>query len=373
MKKKILFATKNLMVGGVPKVLVNLVNNIDYDKYDVTILLQDMEGDLIKDVKAKVHIEGYNRSSIKFAPLRKIINFIKMGKVLLKHYHKYDFAACFGTGYPPSSVMALFASRNNAIWMHTNIIKNIESTSWYQKNNWDTITRCKKYLKRMHFRRFKHNIFVSFDALEAYLSIYPNDKNKGIVCRNYVDGEEILLKSKEKVDDLFKKDVPTLINVSRHSEHDKRLKRIINACDKLKIDGYKFQVILVGDGEHHNEYVKMVHEKHLNDIIKFYGLKANPYPYMKNADAFILSSYFEGFPTTYTESLTLSVPVITTDVSDARSFIEGQYGIVVENNDKAIYDGIKEFLDHGYKMKKFDYKKYNKELLNKIYDLVNEK
>ena len=115
----------------------------------------------------------------------------------------------------------------------------------------------------------------------------------------------------------------------------------------------------------------MVKEKKLEDYIVFYGKKANPFPYIKNANAFVMSSSFEGFPTTFGEAMTLGVPLITTDVSDAKELIENKYGIVVNNNDEAIYDGMKEFLDNGFKIeKKFNPKKYNEESMNKLYQVI---
>ncbi len=72
--------------------------------------------------------------------------------------------------------------------------------------------------------------------------------------------------------------------------------------------------------------------------------------------------------------MTLNIPIITTDVSDARSFIDGKYGIVVENDDLDIYNGMKEFLDNGYKIKKkFDYQEFNLESLNKLYEIIRSK
>ena len=57
MKKKILFTTYDLSIGGVESCLVNLVNNFDYSKYDVTILLQDKKGELLPNVNKEVHIK----------------------------------------------------------------------------------------------------------------------------------------------------------------------------------------------------------------------------------------------------------------------------------------------------------------------------
>lgn len=374
MKKKILFTTFDLSVGGIESSLINLVNNIDYDKYDVTVLLQLKRGELLKYVNNNVKVLDYNLSTMKFSLLRKFINLIKIILVFIKNYRKYDFSACYGTGYPVSAKLAYFSSKNNAIWMHTNIIQFIKNgyqvKTLFKK---DVIGKVKVFLKRIWFRKFKRYFFVSENAIDAYLSIYPTDKEKTILCHNFVDYKKIIEKSNVEVDDMYKKDSCVFINISRHTEYDKRLSRIINAVEKLKND-YKFKLIMIGDGLENSYYKELVKEKKLNKFIKFYGLKSNPFPYLKEADALVMSSAFEGFPTTFTEAMTLNIPIITTEVSDANSIIKNKYGIVVENNDNSIYYGMKKFLDEGFNIKnKFNPKKYNDDSLNKIYNEIEKR
>lgn len=370
MKKKVLFTTYDLNIGGVESCLVNLVNNFDYSKYDVTILLQDKKGDLLNNVNKEVHVVDYNLSRMKFTLLRKCINMFKIIYTKLKYYRKFDCAISYGTGYKVSSEVALLASKNSVAYMHTNIIKFMENSDQV-KGNMSATKKVDIFLKRCKFRKFKKNIFISASAMKAYLSLYPEDTNKVVLCHNYIDYDKIIKNSKIKVDDMYDTKGITFINVSRHTEYDKRLSRIINACDKLKEDGYKFKMVMIGDGADHELYLDMVKEKKLDDCVIFYGKKSNPFPYIKNADAFVMSSEFEGFPTTFGEAMTLNVALITTDVSDAKELIKNKYGIVVDNNDDAIYEGMKEFLDKGFKVEnKFSPKKYNEESMNKLYQVI---
>ena len=108
------------------------------------------------------------------------------------------------------------------------------------------------------------------------------------------------------------------------------------------------------------------------DNIEFLGVKSNPYPYLKQSDALLMSSDFEGNPVVFIEAKVLNKPIITTDVSDSKKEIDKKYGIVVEKNDKAIYKGMKEFLDNGFVSQKFDAEKYNEDILEKL-DKIIEK
>ncbi len=107
------------------------------------------------------------------------------------------------------------------------------------------------------------------------------------------------------------------------------------------------------------------------DNIEFLGSKKNPYPYLKNSDAFIMSSEFEGYPVVFVESQILGKPIITTDVSDSKKDIDGKYGLVIEKSDKGVYNGMKKFLDEGYKSEKFDPEKYDREILNKLKNIMD--
>lgn len=375
MKKKILLTNFNMCVGGVERVLINLLNNIDYSKYDVTLYLQFKEGDFLDKVNKNVKVKGYDLSTNKNKIIRKIINGLKYVKILISNYNKYDFAGCFS---PPGNIysayLVKFGSKNNAIWMHTNIINNVKADKKLDKkySMYSTAEeKAKAYLEEFKFREFKKNVFISQNALDAYLSLYPEDKDKCVLCRNIINYEEMFELSKEKIKEKFTKKEILFLNVSRHTEHDKKLTRLIDACEKLSKD-YKFKVIFIGDGEEHAHYKELVKEKNIEDYVVFLGKKTNPFPYYKNADAFVLTSQFEGFPTVFSESMVMNLPIITTDVSDAKDMIDGKYGIVVENSADGVYKGMKEFLDKGFKIKKkFDPEKLNANSMQMLERLFN--
>ena len=74
----------------------------------------------------------------------------------------------------------------------------------------------------------------------------------------------------------------------------------------------------------------------------------NPYPFIKNSDLFVCASLSEGFSTAATEALILGVPVCTVDVSGMREMLgdNNEFGIITENNEEALYNGIVHLLDH---------------------------
>ena len=375
MKKKLLFTAFNLDVGGVEKCLVDLVNNLDKTKYDITVYLQVKEGIFLNDLKDHVIVKGYNLSYInnkkinnKF--IKMIVNIYKYIKIIIKSFHKYDVSICYAPGYIPSSILALTASKNRIAWMHTNILTFMENYKPYKNLNLTTKEKAKRFLKRTYFRKYNRKIFVSKDALNAYLSIYPQDSDTSYYIYNLIDYKRIVNLSSEKLK--IKHNKYTFLNVGRHTEFDKRLSRIISAAEKLKEKKYDFIIYFVGDGQDTKKYETVVKKKNLTRYIKFLGKKSNPYPYFKISDVFVMSSKFEGLPTTLMESLVLKLPVITTDVSDAKELIDKKYGVVVDNDDESIFFAMENAIKEGIKTKVFNPVKYNDEIIKKIEGVFND-
>ena len=110
----------------------------------------------------------------------------------------------------------------------------------------------------------------------------------------------------------------------------------------------------------------------MSENIIFLGYEENPYPYFKIADAFILTSEFEGYPVVFNEAKILELPIITTDVSDAKMDIDGKFGIVTEKNVNSIYEVMKKIIDEGYHIKDiFNGEIFNNEIISKLEILID--
>lgn len=355
--KKILITAYNLDIGGIETSLINLLKNLDYDKFDVTLVLENKIGVFVDKVPNKVKLIDYNLSHSKNVLYRKIKNRLKLVLWKIKHKNKYDFSICYATHSFVGSKIALNASKKNVIWIHGNYCKYFE----YNQN------KINSFFKKINLNKFKNYVFVSNENKEEINKYYKLDGNQ-FVINNIIDGDQIIKNSKEKIE-IKKSSIPTFLNVGRHDEAQKKLSRIITASKKLKEDGYKFKILIVGDGPDTNYYKNLVKNNNLEDIFQFLGKKSNPFPYFRVSEAVLLSSLYEGYPVVFNEARVLNIPIITTKVSDYKE-IDNKYGIVV--NQDNIYNGMKQFLDNGFNIKnKFDYNKYNKEIIKKIYKIID--
>lgn len=359
MKKKLLFTAYSLGLGGIEKALINLLNRLDYNKYEVTLILEKKEGMFLDLIPSDVKIIEYKISDNKIVLLRKIKNRLKLIYWKLKLHKTFDFSCAFTTYSIPGAHLALAGSNNSTLWVHNNyhIV--------YPNDN-----DLKVFLDGVFTTRFKRVVFVSKDNMNDVCKHYKGIKDKSIVCNNFIDGKKIIDSSLEKID--FKRNNnPLFVNVGRHDEYQKRLTRIIDATKRLVNEGYQFQIMFIGDGPDSLMYEELIKQNKLEDVILIMGSQKNPYPYYKMADAVLLSSEFEGYPVVFLESMIMNKPILSTKVSDYEE-LDNNYGMFCEKNDDAVYKMMKKYLNNGFKLKeKFDYIKYNEDIEKKIESMIN--
>ena len=389
--KKILFSAYSLDVGGIETALVTLLKYLVND-YDITLLLEKKQGVFLEDLPKEIKVITYTPSSLKFKLIRKVINFVKQLSFKLKYKNKFDFSADFATYSMPASFVARTASKNNAIWIHNNYM------NFYDND----INQYRKFFKSLKVQEFKKIVFVSNLDKKVFIAQFPELTKSTYVCNNLIDYKKIQKLADEKIPNedlkkifgedypninlnkISKKDaekqskkeinaetkVPIFLNVGRHDEKQKKISRILDATEKLNKNGFKFKVLLVGKGTNTKDYEEIIKEKKLNNVILL-GAKKNPYPYFKISDSFLLSSQFEGYPVVFVESEILGLPIITTNVSDSKKDIDGIFGQVVENSEKGVYRGMKNFLEKGLKTEKFDSEKFNQNIIEQIKQIID--
>ena len=83
------------------------------------------------------------------------------------------------------------------------------------------------------------------------------------------------------------------------------------------------------------------------DAVTFLGYQTNPYKYVAKCDLFVCASFAEGFSTAATEALIVGTPVCTVEVSGMKEMLgeHNEYGLITENDENALYEGIKKLLD----------------------------
>ena len=384
MPKNILFVVDNLVMGGITKVITNLLVNLDPEKYNIDLLVlhyyEDMnvkipeyvniiEGNkffLSVDVSIKRIMKEKNVSE--FLKKLSLVISLKSGRIRNKIVEarkniltkKYDTEIAFSDGFSHIFV-ANGDTPNKIAWMHTDISVQNDSKRYYNL--------VKESLKKMNM-----SVCVSDRVREVYKSYYDLDDDKIQTIHNIIDVDEIRNKGNEKIDIEFSKDAINLISVGR-LESQKNYERFINVHKRLIDDGYKINSYLIGDGLEKEKLENTIKEQKIEDTFFMLGRKDNPFPYVKKADLFILSSILEGLPTVLYEAIILGVPCVSTKVAGAREILKDQYGLITENDDEALYCGIKKALDDKklldtYKSEVSMYKSENSDIIRKVEKII---
>lgn len=362
-KKKILFSAYSLDLGGIETALISLINRLAKD-YDITLVLEKKQGIFLDKIDKNIKIIEYTPSYSKIKLFAKCVNMCKRMAFSIKFKNKFDFACSYATYCQMGSVVARTASSNNALWVHNNY--------YYFFNKDDN--KYKDFFNSIQAHKFKNVLFVSDEARKQYIEKYGLENENVLTCNNLVDYDKIIRLAEENIDIRRESNLTTFVNISRHDEHQKRITRLLECAKLLKRDNENFRVLLVGSGENTEDYKTFVKKNNLEEQVIFVGKTANPYPYFKISDCVILTSDYEGYPVTYIESKVLNKPIITTDVSDSKTDIENKFGIVTEKNVESIYKAMKSFIKNKYVIKeKFNSELYNKEILQKVENIINER
>lgn len=357
MKKKLLFTAYNLEIGGIETALVNLLDNINYDKYEVTLVLEEKEGPLLERINKNVIVKELKVSNNSFAPFRKMINFTRKTIFKLKNNKKYDFSCCYATYSYSGNKLALIASDNSMLYVHSNYVDLYKNDESLIRNFFDT----------RNIDKYKYITFVSNESKKDFLKYYPDYKEKTKVFNNFIDVEKVIKKSHEKINEKRPNNKKLFVFIGRLDDSSKKLGRAINLIKEID----NTVLWIVGDGPDRKVYEREVKINKLDGRIKFFGKKDNPYPYMDLADYIILTSDYEGFPVTYLEAISLNKNIITTiSVSDDKIDMKEIASIISKDKNKMIKE-TKEILKQKKKVVNISIYKVQKERikeLEKIFD-----
>lgn len=341
-KIKVLFRHRSMEMGGVEKVILSLLNNLDKDKFEITICLNMNQGELRNEIPKhirKVYItegkENFSENSViqkiqlvnRRLKLNKAEKSPKIADQLLNEKYDVEIAPSYATF---SSVLNSSNKDSKKIgWFHSEI------------NVFKMQPLVPNILK--HFPQFDHMVYCSEKIKDTMHQYHPdlNYPSESVII-NAIPIEEIKKKAKEKIEDL--PTGPVFVSVGRlHTR--KGFHKLIEAHKRLINEGFHHSIIIIGNGEEFKNLTEQINKNSLQKSFILKGNKMNPYPYIKNADFFILPSESEAWPLVIAEALILQKPIISTDTGDVGIMIKNkETGILIDYNVDDMYAAMKKFL-----------------------------
>jgi glycosyltransferase involved in cell wall biosynthesis len=372
-KKKILIRIGSLRHGGAEKVLVTFLKNLPKDKYEIDLLLNLYSGKYLVEVPNWINVLYLNKGEmittnrLQDIPLKA---FRVLYQGILKKYpkilystilknKKYDVEFAAIHGMRDEILNSPQKSSKKLVWIHNDLKK----TEFHDY----TDTEFRKFFGFDKIMVISEKIEQDFNVLTKN----QEEKDKIVRIYNPLDTEEILKKSEVKSQKLEvgssnlspenleletrnSKREPTFVSVGTVFPQ-KGFDRLLRAHKRLLDEGFSHKILILGNGYDFENIKNLQQDLGITETSTLFGFTDNPYPFIKTADFYILSSRYEGFPTVLFEAITLKKKIIATDVSGVREMLEdGKLGLIVENSEDGIYGGMKEALQNSVRFEEHE-------------------
>lgn len=359
MKKQLLFIMPKLCIGGAEKSLVSLLQLLDYDKYNVDLLLFRKEGAFLTDVPAQVNIKDageeylqfdgsasqYIKGCLKKLSVSRILNRIIYSKAVSSDDYAKSWQCL-------KKIMAAPEKHYDAA------IAYLENTSTYYCA--DCISADKKiayvhcdYRKLVsrpdfdakYYKKFDRIVTISDECLNSLAETFPEYKDKLTVIENITSEKTVKYFAEKPIDD-FEADGATKILTIGRLAPPKGHDMAVTAAKILSDRGYDFKWFALGSGDLEQQIKKQITELGLEERFILLGERSNPYPYLKACDIYAQTSYSEGKSIAIDEAKIFGKPIVCTSFPTVYDQLtDGETALLAEINAESIAEKIEMLLN----------------------------
>lgn len=354
-KKKVLFLTVAFDTGGTEKVTLDIINNLNPEKYDITLMTMYNGGLYQSQLKSYIKQKYFFPKFIRY-----VIRYVSFfpASIVYRTFirEKYDIEIACGDDLPSRIINHSPNKKSKKIaWIHMDVIQ--RGYKGYEMKT--------KIGRRRFYKNFDCIVNVSKECREKFIKKFGY-KEKSIVIYNPIPENEIREKSKEAVNNIFDVNQFNIVCIGRLTDQ-KGFDRLLEAeyrLSKLK-DVKPHHIYIIGEGVEKPNLIKIISDYNLKNVTML-GFQDNPYKFLNQADLFLLSSRDESFSLVVAEAMTLGVPILSTKCTGPNELLNyGNRGCLVENSVDGIYSGLKNILSNDiYYRELIDIAKENQSVFN---------
>lgn len=413
-KKRLLISGGNLLENGITHSFFSLLNQVNYDEWDVTAyffvsknnkeLLKKVDEEINKNVRAYMRVGDYIATkSEQIARLfveRKSFD-KKIWRVIYpKVIAEREYQRCFGNlefdyivdfnGYSRalSPIFLQGKAKKKSIWMHNDIKadmnkivngkkRNLEVLRYVVSlyNEFDNIVGCgkgvmeenrKKLATPETYDKFKYaKNTVNLQRIDALLE---NDDVVEVGGKLYYVATDNDIGSQMKSVHLIKlpdSNKTTFITVGRMST-EKNHMALVKAFAKLTEIEPNTELYIIGEGPLRKDIEQLITTLGMNDKVFLTGNIRNPFVFMKASDCFVLPSLHEGQPLVLLEARYCGLPIILSDFLTAKDSCYPNSQLLIGHTEEDILDGLVKFIRGEVPSEKYDVNLYNQEAFNEF-------
>ena len=391
MKKKVIFIAQALWLGGIETALVNLLNHLDYDKFDVTCLITEDYRNMADQITDRCRLlVADRRHTVSFekpyqyarlaglleepqhaSPLRRLIwkglllGFRSLEMKLYAAYIRqqlagehFDTAVIYSDRMAEIAVRAIRADRFLMFYHNADIGK--------------------AYHDIYGYRRSEKIIAVSQSQCEKLKQLRPAFAHKMMAIPNYVDVDSVRRRACQPVEEnLFPEAGIHLVSCGRLA-HQKGFDLAVEACADLVRSGYgDLHWYILGVGPLKQELADLAKQYGVEDHFHLIGSRGNPFPHMTAADLYVQPSRTEGYSLSILEARVLACPTVATFGAAGEQLENGVNGTLCQGDAKSLAEAIRMHLqDPGLSdryrqaLQQFSFEQANQDILNRIEALL---
>jgi glycosyltransferase involved in cell wall biosynthesis len=325
-RSKICFVLPSLAGGGAERAAVQILNGLDAERWDRSMYLFLRDGPYLKDVEPGIAVSsgsGLTRSQ-RWLDLRRYLAATRPDVVVsfLSYFTVLTAARAARSGsrvvFNQQTPMTAFLSDEDYQWRH----------GW-RRQLFTTVTRA-------GYAAADLIVATSRGVVDDLESSFGVARKKMRVVHNPVDLDAVRVAAREPLDPEFAGlwQPPVLVAAGRLADA-KNYPLMIDALAVLR-QRVPARLFILGRGEREGLLRDQIAARGLQDAVILCGFQSNPWKFIARADAFVLTSRYEGFGNVLIESMACGVPVVATASPGTRDIVRhGVDGMLVERHDAA--------------------------------------
>lgn len=369
MKKKMLIVGITMSAGGSEKSFLSFAEHIDYEKWDVTLLLAEKKGAFlpllppqikvetmadgeIMEISAanakKILLEKYvAKNPLRIFPLafcavrtalvkgdKKVYAknrlWLSAMKTMKSHPGEYDLAIAYWGDRTMFYMVDKVCAKKKIAWLHFDYRHPPREDALYEK----------------YFMKCDKVVTVSGEIERSLAEALPAVREKIVTMENIVDAEQIkrLAEFGNGYADGF--DGIRILTVGRICEQ-KGYDIALPALARLKNDGFSFRWYALGEngGEYAERIRRAASSLGMAEDFVMLGTTENPYKYIKECDIYFQPSRHEGKTIAVEEAKILCRPILATDYRTAHEQLAGgDIGMICDISEKGIEAAMRKML-----------------------------
>ncbi|WP_368503228.1 glycosyltransferase [Alkalihalophilus sp. As8PL] len=321
MSKKIAFLLYSLDGGGVERMTIHLAEAFVQKGYVVDLIVVNYTGDYLNEVPPEVRVQTFNKKKMSAC-------FLELCRYLRREKPNYLVSAKDYINV--IAIMAKLVAR-----VRTKVIVscrvNLTEQVHHEPKKFKRIRTYVKYT----YQKADEIVAVSKGVASDIQEITGVPKEKIHVIYNPVVSDKLIKKAEEPVaHPWFQEQKTVIVSVGRlHKQKD--YPTLLRAFQSVFHNKPATRLLFIGDGPEEEELRALSRQLEIESVVDFVGFQTNPYPYMRQASLFVLSSGWEGFGNVLVEALAVGCPVVSTNCPSGPSEIleNGIYGELVPVRD----------------------------------------